>query len=221
MVEESTAQIVRGYIDVVIWPATVLTVVGIAVFRFRQEIAQVILRIQSVKAPGGAEILAPLLQEQQAAGRPPEEIADHLSELSEQAHDELSNEAMAAIDEAYSAAAEEIEAVRAQLTQAQLDLYYERVYRLIWGTQIALLKELNELGPQSMAALMGNHFQEHLKRVRILTPQYVGDFGAYLNFLTSWGLIEFIQPASYQITTLGRGFLTYLTSNGISTAKFY
>ena len=217
------AELVRDYIDVLIWPLAILAIVALVVFRFRDQIAQVILRIQTVRGPGGSEILAPLEEQAVDVEQPPppeseaeqpaaeEDVERPLPEQGEQHRDA-------------GDADKEARLLTAQLAEMQRELYYERVYRVVWGTQITFLKALSErLDGISMFEVITTYLANHNKAAQAVSPSYKRDFTSYMKLLSDEGLVEFAQtePTNYVITALGRAFLAYLITQGIPTWKQY
>jgi hypothetical protein len=102
------------------------------------------------------------------------------------------------------------------LAATQLQYYAERVYRLIFGTQITLLKWLNTSGVATRAQLVS--FYEWGKQ---LWPDLYANysFEAYLNFLVSHALVGTQDQEHYVITDSGKEFLRWMTSAGVPETK--
>jgi len=198
------ARLIKDYVDVLVWPVLVFAVFIVSVTRFRDQIAEAILRVRSVKALGAEALLEGQLSAEPEVP-PPAVEAGPAEEVmnAEQAHFE-----------------NEVTRVQGELWQAQTDLYHERVYRNIYGTQIALLQDLNQR-PAGIPVeeVLTSHFQRHVDAGKIWAPAYQGNFTNYIDFLTSWGLIQHLPAGIYHITAAGRGFLTYLTALGIPVQK--
>lgn len=126
------ARLVREYLGTLAWPAVVLVLMALFVKWFRPEIADLIRRTTGVRGPMGTGLEAAPNQQPGTSEAPPP-----------------SPELSATIEEA----ARE----RQQLEQSAQTYYlywlYEKAFRLIFGTQIALLKAL------SMSANGGGEFQ--------------------------------------------------------------
>lgn len=101
------------------------------------------------------------------------------------------------------------------LAQSQLEAAFERIYNLIFGSQIAGLRELNTRG-----RVTGNEAREFFKGVKSrFADFYKGySFEAWLGFLVSNGLVVRDQDI-LQITDLGRDFLIYLTGRRLPENK--
>lgn len=101
---------------------------------------------------------------------------------------------------------------------ASVFLHYERVYRLIFGTQIQMLHLLNTRGENGATENeLAAYWAEHKRVSPIDTP-----FDAYLSFVLTNDLVCFDEADErYKITQQGSSFLQYLVANGISLQKPY
>jgi len=195
------ARLVLDYIDVLAWPTVVIVTFGVVIARFRKEIVSALNRISSVKGPLNTELT--LREQGEAESEPPQAPTPEPAD-----------------GEAAEADAGEFERMAAELKRAETDLWYERVHRFIFGTQIMLLQDLNQrTGGLITTAIMTSYYQQHLIAARTTDPNYQLDFTAYMQFLTGWGLVQY-ESGAYRITQLGRGYLTYLAAQGIPTGKF-
>jgi predicted GNAT superfamily acetyltransferase len=107
---------------------------------------------------------------------------------------------------------------------AATDFYWfcEKVYRIIYGSQIRLLQDLQARGAAgaSVEDLLP-FFLQHLAAVRQVNPAYEGRFDAYMGYLSASQLV--IQDPSalgrYRIAPHGVGLLAYLPWAGIPPQK--
>jgi len=91
-------------------------------------------------------------------------------------------------------------------------LEFEQTYNLIFGSQIFLLKKLNEVAGQGKPAeFVANHF-EHVKG---LFPGQLGNWSLeqYMAFLIERSLIT-TKENIFHITNLGVEYLTWMIRNG-------
>lgn len=92
----------------------------------------------------------------------------------------------------------------------------ETTGRQIFGTQIAALRQLANVGPMTTAAITAL-YDQHLQRVRdaqlTVTPL---TFQEWLSFLTGRSLLKIGDDGRYEITGVGRSFLQYLETIGVS-----
>ena len=102
------------------------------------------------------------------------------------------------------------------LAQTRLEAAFERIYRLIFGIQIAILKRLNEKSSiiideaSSIFLTYASQFQE---------LQGYG-FDSWLSFLVSNELIR-KTTTSLEIADIGRDFLLYLVAKQLPEAKSF
>ncbi|MFH1956981.1 MAG: hypothetical protein ABIJ15_00715 [bacterium] len=106
-----------------------------------------------------------------------------------------------------------------QLAAAQVLTWFEKTYYMLFGSQIALLKSLNET-PSGLT----KHFISYrfFETVRNQYPKAFLSWSVdnYLNFLITSNLI-LPENDKLVITVVGREFLTWLTKSGYSEFKEY
>ncbi len=98
------------------------------------------------------------------------------------------------------------------LSGTQLLLEFERIHSSIFGSQILLLKKLNEVAGQGRTEEFVKNYIEHVKE---LYAEQLGEWTSeqYLNFLYSQLLIV-SDSGQIHITNLGVEYLTWITRNG-------
>jgi hypothetical protein len=91
---------------------------------------------------------------------------------------------------------------------------FEQIYNLIFGSQIFLLKKLNEVAGQGRAE---EYLHSYFKNVKELFPEEFGawSISQYLEFLLGRALIIKTENI-YHITNLGVEYLTWMARNGKS-----
>jgi hypothetical protein len=103
------------------------------------------------------------------------------------------------------------------LAGARLLLEFEQIYNLIFGSQIYLLKKLNEIVGQGQ----NNQFVEaHFQHVKTMFAKELGSwsFDQYMTFLFARMLVV-NNKGIYHITNLGVEFLTWMARNGRSESR--
>ena len=98
------------------------------------------------------------------------------------------------------------------LAAAQVGLEFEQIQNLIFGSQIYLLKKLNQVTGQGQSlALIESHF-EHVQK---MFNDSFADWtvGKYLHFLFERQLIV-LQDGRYHITNLGKEYLVWMARTG-------
>ena len=100
------------------------------------------------------------------------------------------------------------------LAVTQLLLVFERIHSLIFGSQIFLLKKLNEVTGQGRTL---DYVNDHVVHVQELYPEQLKDWSAeqYLEFLYSQLLIV-SEDTQIHITNIGVEYLTWIVRIGRS-----
>lgn len=98
------------------------------------------------------------------------------------------------------------------LAATKVALEFEQIHNLIFGSQILLLKKLNEVtGIGQVSSLV----QAHFTHVQLSFPDSFSNWSLekYLNFLFERALIV-RQDDNYHITNLGKEFLVWMARTG-------
>ncbi len=187
------------YFKVAIWP----TIVLIAICMFRGNIASLIERIEEGEIPGGIKVKAkshPLSQQ--------EEVNFNKSALEEV---KLNSEQFNIIVKEKETVIDNLKNSQQQLTdklaRAEIELDFERIYNIIFVSQIDLLAKLAVLNAVDWAYIEG-HYGIVLQTYRKIFKSW--NSLKYLNFLAQQDLIK-IDPVNIAITQKGRVFLLYLS----------
>lgn len=100
------------------------------------------------------------------------------------------------------------------LAAVKLLLEFEQVYNLIFGSQIYLLKKLNEVVGQGQNR---QNVIAHFKHVREMFKSDLGDwsFEQYMAFLINRSLVT-VDNETYHVTNFGVEYLTWMARNGRS-----
>ncbi|MBI5888237.1 MAG: hypothetical protein HZB82_05950 [Deltaproteobacteria bacterium] len=105
------------------------------------------------------------------------------------------------------------------LAATQLFLKFEQTHSVIFGSQIFLLKKLNEVAGQGKPQeFIVAHF-ENTKKIYPATFEK-WSLEQYLSFLFSWSLLT-VKDNNYHITNLGVDYLTWIARYGKSEDKLY
>lgn len=200
------------------WPI----VIGVIAWIFRSNIGGVLGHLPKVldrvrELPGGTK-LCPAEEEQQArlgvvTSRPSLELKQ-IPGLGRTPAIEMRERAiLSLLDEINED--ERVSRLTRALAESCLSTAFERIYRIIYGSQISMLRLLNE----------NPHFREHhvrdfFSRVKDRFPEIYANytFDRWLDFLKTAQLAVQIEDR-LQISDVGRDFLTYLTLQGLPEAK--
>lgn len=190
------------YIKVIIYPV----IISGFLFYFRDRIGGLIDRIKSIKGPGGTEVDLEDQIKSQQKGINAEQINLHLKQ---QISDEIKKEVKGEYEEKIKKMGESEQQLKTVLTYTQIYLDFERIYRVIFGTQIELLKRLranSSLGEAKTDSIF--FFVLNQKIYPILSSW---NFELYINFLLDNDLVSFQNQNDYYfITDKGRAFLVYI-----------
>lgn len=187
-------QLILDYLKVLIWP---LVISGFIIY-FKKNIRNLIDRITNIKGPGGTEIRA----EQQQRVEDQEEGIEKISKGDVKNDLQLSEEKKASTDKDQI-----INNLLEQLSSKSLQLEFEQIYRLIFGSQIDLLKRFKDT-PNFGESTKDTIFFFVLTQ-RIFPVFASWTFTKYLNFLFTTNLIYF-ENDCYFITDKGKAFLAYI-----------
>jgi hypothetical protein len=177
------------------WPSTVGVLLAILLFKFRDEISTLLQRDIQAETPFGKlafnqQQSEPLQQQAEAEEAPAEEVP--------------------ATTTATTTAATPVDA-----ESAWRQLYsFEFAYRIIYGTQLALLKHLNAV-PRASADDLDWFYQQHLTFARAQFPNWNLPRSDYLQFLVNQWLVT-VTDDQYAISPHGVEFLVYLTRQKIA-----
>jgi len=100
------------------------------------------------------------------------------------------------------------------LAGALILLEFEQIHNLIFGSQIYLLKKLNEVVGQGQQR---EYVITHFEHIRGVFSEQLGNwsFDQYMAFLLSRHLVT-VDKDNYHITNLGVEYLTWIAKNGRS-----
>jgi hypothetical protein len=215
----SDAAVVLDYMRVLVWPVLVLAALAYAARRYGDHIGRLIDRIRHVRALGTELGFSDAPQQELAAA---EEAAEELA-------DARVGPIAAMYEQELEAQALEAQAERTQLLRLvavkDIQLDYERIHRIIYGSQIAALRALRsgQGGTLSRADL-----EPHLARSKSLWTAVAViqnlTFEQWIGYLASHGLVEATAGiaaaaagGAYRITPKGEGYLDYIDVLGLPT----
>ncbi len=116
--------------------------------------------------------------------------------------------------ETFEEETQKIELLRKYASIIFLMLHFDRIYYLIFGSQIKILQQLNKLLPETRESL--RIFYDEIKRSSVIFDNY--SYEDYLNFLFSYSLIR-EDDGVVSLTILGSDFLKYLLDSNKSFNK--
>ena len=107
--------------------------------------------------------------------------------------------------------ADQIKVLTRQLAFTQLSLDYEQIYTLIFGSQISLLKRLNDVVGQGRSK---DYMDDYFSKVKVVYQEFnAWSLDQYLDFLFKRNLITNVN-GKYHTTNKGVDFLIWMVRNG-------
>jgi len=201
------------------WPMAAVAFGVIFLLLFRAQIAGFLTRVKSV-GRHGVSTLASAGQrsiEQQADAPTSKEVQDLLQSFDSPAL--LGQERFLLADleaRRLDSTSDTTKVLVRHLAKTRLVLGCELVYRLIFGSQIALLKSINTRGGGMPEADAHQFYQAVASTYPDIFP--VDQPEPYLGFLVRQGLL-FSQDGHFLITDFGREFLVWLAQSGAPENK--
>lgn len=113
-----------------------------------------------------------------------------------------------------------LDKVKEELEKEKLYRNFERIYSLIYGSQIDILQKLNIAYPGNL--FISEIYNSYSSAVSIYQALKDYGFENYLSFLKSSELVNFNSPKleeKINLTDKGKKFLSYLISEGLNLKK--
>lgn len=192
------AKNILEYIRVLSWPVVVIFIA----LTFRANIAQLIERMEEWEIPfvGKGKAHGGLLQQQEAV---------KTNVILAQNEGEDFKAIVATKESEISALKDNTNQLVDKLTRAQIELDFERIYNIIFASQIDLLLKINNF-PRVQFAYITDHFIKAQQAALSMLKDW--NVSQYINFLIVNQLIEYnVELQAITITQKGRAFLSYLS----------
>lgn len=211
----------RYFIDllqVLVWPL----VVSIIAFIFKGEIKSVLINGFSIKA-AGVEVQGRRSEEEsrgalESQKKNPVVVMDSLEGSN------LLKEYKTVIEENWKEKYAELEtgkrSLENELTVARIELDFERIYNVIFGSQIRLLEKMQSVN----GGVFRKYFDDHFVEIKRYSIPFFNDWTVdkYLEFLFKNDLIRQTRKdliAVFDITIKAKVFLEYINRNGYRKDK--
>ncbi len=196
-ISSEVSKTILDYLRAIIWPSVVLFVV----ITFKENIARLIERLEEGDNPfvgkWRASHASSISQQQEQTP----------SDIEERGADADFEKIVEEKEFEISALKDNQQELVNKLTFAEIELDFERIYNLIFASQIELLAKLGVNSPVDFPYLM-NHFLGVQRANREVLKDW--DIHQYLNYLFRTQLIE-RNDSNISITSKGRAFLFYLS----------
>lgn len=188
-------QICLNFVSILAWPLTAL----VALFTLRQPLTSLINRVNQIHAGQYGVNLDPSDQAKDAEEIAGPELGSN-SRVEESQNEEPTNE---------------IVPNNTSLTEARKELDFERIYRILYGTQLRALERLKAFGMVSANDFL-DLLQEHQK---LLQASSYPNVIQLMTVPASLGLLEYdSQNQEYKLTEKGNDLLDYMGQNRMTTA---
>jgi hypothetical protein len=192
------------------WPHTGLILGIIFLFLFKKDVALFIGRVKSI-GKDGLTASTPEAQRENKNNLAAQELLDAigksivLKELEDRIRLDMDSRGL-------DTKGDSVELLIRQLAANQILLEFEQIHSLIFGSQIFLLKKLNEVCGQGKSKVF---LDEHFKALQEIFPDALSNWSLdqYLSFLKSRSLILF-DGDNFHITNLGVEYITWIARNG-------
>lgn len=196
-ISDALAKNILEYMRVLAWPVVVLLIA----FTFRVNIAQLIERMEEWEIPfiGKGKAHGALAQQQ-------ETIKTDVVVAQNEGED---FKAIVANKETeITALRDNSQQLVEKLTRAQIELDFERIYNIIFASQIDLLFKINNF-PQVEFAYIVDHYTKSQQAALVILKDWT--VFQYIQFLITNQLIEYkVDAMTVSITQKGRAFISYL-----------
>ncbi len=198
------------------WHHLVFVFAVVFVLVFRQPLIGLISRITSIDKSGVKATVAPEAQREIEKKEAAQELLRAIGDSI--VLEEVEGRIKTSLEEkGLETEGDTISVLIKHLAATQVLVEFEQIYNLIFGSQIWLLKKLNEVVGQGISEAA---IQSHFDNIQEIYKNELGEWSLdqYLEFLVGRSLILY-RDGSYHITNLGVEFLTWMARNGRSESK--
>lgn len=206
-------RLILDYISALKWPALVLIVLYFGRKRIPTIITELLKKDKvSATLPGGSSFTFSNNQQEPPSGQTiaSTQIEEHAEEVQEGTVSITEPPATTSTNDA-----DAYRELTNRLTVAEIQLEFERIWRMIFGTQIEVLLRLKQQTGGLSLMRLEYLFQEHLRRLTSVgqPPVYANALN-WVSWLEQYSLIQ-QESGVYKLTPAGEIFLTYLTNQGL------
>lgn len=193
------------------WPHFSFLFAVIFLFVFKKPLSSFISRVKSIDKSGVKTSATPEAQREEDKKEAVQELLDAIgtSIVLKDLEDRIKSDLL---ERGLETNGDTITVLIKLLAAAKILLGFEQIHNLIFGSQIFLLKKLNEVAGQGKPK---EFIDSHYQNVQELFSEQLGSWTLeqYLSFLLNRSLIT-IADNSYHITNLGVEYLTWIVRSG-------
>lgn len=199
-------------VNVLKWPVVFLAVALIVIFLFRAQLAIFFSRVTSIGKEGLKTGPVTGQESQPERAKQAQELMRALDSIALVEHERLIKADLQ--KRGLDHTGETIDVLVRYLAGSQLAVAFEEVYRIIFGSQIYILKRANESRVLSRTAV-----EAHFRHTQTLFPEFADwEVDRYMSFLLTRGLLQG-SGDDYAITALGTEFLAWMVRIGAGENK--
>ena len=193
------------------WPHISLVAIVFFLILFKRDLGELIRRISSINKDGIRTDQFPEAQREKKKNDAAQELLDAIGQsiVIQEIEARITNEMNS---RSLDTNTDSTKVLIRILAASQLLLEFEQIHSLIFGSQIFLLKKLNEVSGQGKPLLFISEYFENVKQ-HFPNELEFWDLEQYLSFLKSRLLIT-ISDDNYHITNLGVEYITWMVRNG-------
>ena len=203
----------KEIIKILSWPHFIFIFSLVFIFVFRKQMAGLISRITSIDKTGVKATSKPEAQRKKEKTEAVQELllaignSIVLQDVEGRIRTKLYNRGL-------QIEGDTVKVLIKHLAAVQILLEFEQIHNLIFGSQIYLLKKLNEVGGQGKEK---EYIFNHFEIVKECFKEQLGSwsFEQYMLFLFDRSLVT-VHNDNYHITNLGVEYLTWIIRNGRS-----
>jgi hypothetical protein len=203
----------KELLNAITWHHLVFIFALVFIVIFRQPLSELIRRITKIGKEGLTAGSAPEAQREKSDPKAVQQLLDVIgnsiviTDIEDRVKSDLTEKGL-------NTEGDTVKILIRHLAGTKLLLTFEQVHNLIFGSQIFLLKKLNEIAGQGIPAAIVN---AHIDNVRTTHPTQLGDwsYDQYLKFLYDRFLIV-RHGDQIHITNMGVEYLTWVARSGRS-----
>jgi|SRR5579872_4928964 len=198
----------------IVWPTAVVVIAVVFMLVFKKPLERLVDRTKKIGTTGLDASVTPSAASQETRIQRAPSAAEEL--LARFENDLLREQECAIRRELDSRkvddASERERVLIRHLAASYIYSRFDRTYRLIFGSQITTLQDLNTAGISNREIVRGNY---HI--AAMIAPEFYANytFEQWLHFLISQGLVQ-ADGENLSITLAGREFLKFLIQEGLS-----
>lgn len=213
------AAVFLDYLNILRWPLLVAVFLAWFFNRYRDHVGRLLDRINSFKAPLGLGELG-FEPNQQIAGEEDEADFDFEDDVVALAEAGVRVEYEGRLEELQNQQQAQLDYLFEQIAIKDLSLDYERIYRVVYGSQVSALRSMRATPEGVPRGVLEAHLDQAKQTLTAVPWIQRLTFEDWFGFLQRSGLALVALDGLYRITSKGTGFLFYIESHGYPARIF-